>query len=117
MRLAEQRPEPAADRDAAAWEHETPREQWDCESVLTSLSNLDNHPGRILEPGALRRPRRSLQQQEQRIHLSAKSGLPVRPARAVAGVQPPQQAQHRRGETAEQKRERKAASKEARVSA
>lgn len=29
---------------------EEPRERWDCESVLTTLSNVDNHPGKISEP-------------------------------------------------------------------
>lgn len=25
-------------------------EKWDCESVLSLRSNLENHPGRIVEP-------------------------------------------------------------------
>lgn len=28
--------------------------QWDCESVLSKLTNTDNHPGRIAEPGKRR---------------------------------------------------------------
>lgn len=38
------------------WEAEQRRERWDCESVLSRLSNLDNHPGRISDPGKRQAP-------------------------------------------------------------
>ena len=46
------------------------RERWDCESVLSLRSNLDNHPGRIAEPG--RPPRRTRMQPP-----SAAAGAPI----------------------------------------
>ena len=123
VRAAEQRPDSSAERAINHWEEHDPKEQWDCESVLTCMSNLDNHPGKIMEPGGRRRP---CQQPLQRIHLSSKTGLPVTPSAKIAreadaavtpdrSVLPSWHQQHRRGETAEQKRERKVAAKEARV--
>lgn len=121
LQAAEQRSEPAAHAASHWGEEDSPRERWDCESVLTALSNLDNHPGKITEPP------RSKQGPKQRIHLSAKSGLPVRHAEPAQGGE--QQAgpgvgqlrhpamPRRQGETPEQKRERKAAVKDARVRA
>ena len=104
------------------WEGEGEREHWDCESVLTTLSNLDNHPGRILEPSLRRRP---LQQGQ--IQLSSKTGLPVgrsggvQQGTAVSRIGKPrrqqQQQQRQRGESCEEKRARKAAVKDARVRA
>ncbi len=35
--------------------HETVRDRWDCESVLSLRSNLDNHPASIMEPQSRRR--------------------------------------------------------------
>lgn len=46
------------------------RERWDCESVLSLRSNLDNHPGRIAEPN--RPPRRTRLQPP-----SAAAGAPI----------------------------------------
>lgn len=40
--------------------HETVRDRWDCESVLSLRSNLDNHPASIMEPQSSRRPRRQV---------------------------------------------------------
>lgn len=117
------------------WEHAvgkgylrpTVRSKWDCETVLSLRSNLDNHPGTI-DTG----PRG-------KITLSAKTGLPVgfvgaRPLAEVAegsegsgeegseggsggseGDVPVNAGQARpRGETAEERRERKREVKEAR---
>eukprot|EP00897_Mesotaenium_endlicherianum_P005138 jgi/Mesen1/4652/ME000241S03687 len=38
-------------------EEKAPGEQWDCESIVSTYSNLDNHPGKIGAPAG-RRPRR-----------------------------------------------------------
>jgi hypothetical protein len=112
-------------------------ERWDCESVLSLRSNLDNHPGRIVEP-----QRRMGARGGSGIALSAKTGMPL--ATGVTGAMSAHQ-QHpparideegneegeqgeegwdgeeaggdgsaferRRGETAEERRARKAAVK------
>ena len=111
---------------------EQPRERWDCESVLSMRSNLDNHPGRIAEPGQPRRRPRTPSQQSvstaggRHITLSAKTGLPVG---VLSGGKAPQHGerakgpaegsvasvQSRKGETPEEKKARKAAVKEANV--
>ena len=108
------------------------RERWDCESVLSLRSNLDNHPARIAEPGHSRKPRpgsaASVSGQPSRIALSAKTGLPISDAeQAGAGRRPGGDdgtsvstqrgpaAPPRKGETAEEKRARKTATKEANV--
>lgn len=125
LRAAEQR-ESRGVEQADHWEDDAPeRERWDCETVLTTLSNFDNHPGTILEPTLSRHQRNGLQQ---KIQLSAKTGLPIRPSgqqaepREAGGEgqeqghgsqQPPHQ--HHRGETTEARRARKASVKEARV--
>ena len=126
---AERRGAPEATQMVAVGPH---RERWDCESVLSLRSNLDNHPGRIAEPGHSRKPRTDFAAsgsgQPTRITLSAKTGLPVSDAtRTGTGRQPgdgeaftasPQggsAAPPRRGETAEEKKARKAATKEANV--
>ena len=110
------------------------RERWDCESVLSMRSNLDNHPARIAEPAHSRKPRLGFGAppdvgRPARIVLSAKTGLPVRdadragarrqggqvlgPVDGAAGAPPT--AQLRKGETQEQKKARKTATKEANV--
>jgi protein LTV1 len=48
-----------------------PQERWDCESVLSLRSNLENHPGKISEPNRRGKPGGA------KIHLSAKTGLPI----------------------------------------
>ena len=62
LERAEQEDEAAAARrERVVMSVEVPyreRERWDCESVLSMRSNLDNHPGRISEPSRLPRPRR-----------------------------------------------------------
>ncbi|KXZ50913.1 hypothetical protein GPECTOR_14g16 [Gonium pectorale] len=47
-------------------------ERWDCESVLSFTSNLENHPGKIVEP-----QRRTGGKGGGLIRLSAKTGMPV----------------------------------------
>ena len=113
------------------------RERWDCESVLSLRSNLDNHPGRISEPARrLRAPRGTSQLGSSvgaaQITLSTKTGLPLGAHRSGggAGVAPLTEkelgrravpegsvmsVQSRRGETAEEKKARKGAVKEGNV--
>ncbi len=58
-------------------------ERWDCESVLSLRSNLENHPGRIVEPQS-----RTGGKGGARIELSRKTGMPVLAAAGGrAGVQ------------------------------
>lgn len=68
------------DRAVEAEFARVPREQWDCESVLSLRSNLSNHPGQIRDEvrvcASTRRGRGS------RVQLSAKTGLPL----GVAGI-------------------------------
>lgn len=113
-------PRVAAEEDASSsssdeLELSDDEEQWDCESILSTRSNLDNHPARIGEP--------------QRIRLSAKTGLPIgvlpcrpvrrgtdgsaaepdaAPDRTVAGGGVPLGIARNRDETADEKRARKA---------
>ncbi|KAL4443797.1 hypothetical protein ABPG75_011534 [Micractinium tetrahymenae] len=128
------------------------RERWDCESVLSLRSNLDNHPGRISEPrGGNRRPRSTAGSSaalpgDGGIIRLGRMGIPmgVLPPRRGAGAAAEQQQQQqqqeegaeegasegqapvaavavpherRKGETAEEKRARKAAVKDAKRSA
>ena len=48
LRAAEQE-EASPAKEQHPWEDTGPRERWDCESVLSKLSSLDNHPGQIRE--------------------------------------------------------------------
>ena len=126
---AESRGAPEATQMVSLGPH---RERWDCESVLSLRSNLDNHPARISEPGHGRKPRSgstaSAAQHPTRITLSAKTGLPVGSAERTASggrsgedelvsasTQAGPAAQPRRGETPEEKKARKAATKESNV--
>lgn len=130
LRAAEQQ-ETRVPQPTDHWDDEEGgRDCRDCESVLTTLSNLDNHPGTILEPTLSRHQRNGLQS---KIQLSAKTGLPIRPSNQQAEHKEPRasgqessqqadlhssqqlQSQHRRGETTEERRARKASVKEARV--
>ena len=57
-----------------------PREQWDCESVLSGRSSVAYQPARIGEEAASARPRRAracADAASSRVQLSAKSGLPL----------------------------------------
>ena len=57
LRRAEETPdERRIEQKAAVWvDDAAQRERWDCESVLSLRSNLDNHPGKIQDPGRLRK--------------------------------------------------------------
>ncbi|KAG2495893.1 hypothetical protein HYH03_006131 [Edaphochlamys debaryana] len=132
---------------AEAGEHMEPRstlvmreaERWDCESVLSLTSNLENHPAKIVEP-----QRRTGARGGPAIRLSAKTGMPLLGGTGAGGVDAaipegseeaaeegsgsgsedggepagsvldPALLVRRKGETAEERKERKAAVKEAR---
>jgi protein LTV1 len=80
--------------------------QWDCESIISTYSNLDNHPVRINEPKREPRSKKAApsassaepavadRESPKRIVLSAKSGMPV-------GVFPATQPQEPEGPGAE----------------
>ncbi|BBN20026.1 protein LTV1 [Marchantia polymorpha subsp. ruderalis] len=110
------------------------KEHWDCETIVSTLSNLDNHPGKISAPGPMKH-RIKLQDLEKSdtgiIRLGGKQKLPLDylPKRALAPVkedeklavsgksEPSSEAKKtlsRAGETPEEKKARKAAIKEER---
>ena len=72
LRLAEEEEEQAATRPTAMASRivdDTPQQQWDCESVLSLRSNLDNHPGTISEQSS-----RRYKPASGKIKLAAKTG-------------------------------------------
>lgn len=72
LRIAEEEEEQAATRPSAVGSRivdDTPQQQWDCESVLSLRSNLDNHPGTISEQSS-----RRYKPASGRIKLAAKTG-------------------------------------------
>jgi protein LTV1 len=52
------------------------RPQWDCESIVSTYSNLDNHPARVDDNSKVPK-RRFHVDSPARIHLSNKTGLPL----------------------------------------
>lgn len=111
--------------------------QWDCESILSTYSNLDNHPVRITEPR--RQPRKKPEtlptspdespgagrELPRRIVLSTKSGMPVgvlqssaestaSDGRSIGSAPENKGAGRRKEESKEEKRERKSRVKEER---
>ncbi|XP_064383556.1 protein LTV1 homolog isoform X2 [Halichondria panicea] len=83
-------------------------DKWDCESILSTYSNLYNHPTKIVEPGTPSVTR-------EQIKLSSKSNLPlgVIPGSLPKERQPKQASVSRpRHEEKDEKRARKAAIKE-----
>ncbi|KNA08233.1 hypothetical protein SOVF_164440 [Spinacia oleracea] len=106
-------------------------EQWDCETFVSTYSNLDNHPGRIGAPGRIRE--KILAEtingvlksgSDKIISLGGKARLPVdylphgkkehkETAKVVAKTELPKRKPHGQ-ETKEEKKERKAAVKEER---
>jgi hypothetical protein len=71
---------------------------WDCESVLSRQTNLDNHPGLLQEP-----------QHSRRLRMTSRPGPPVAQPAAEAGAGGEEGApRRRRGESQDEKRERKA---------
>lgn len=62
--------------------HQTVQDRWDCESVLSLRSNLDNHPASITEPHSSRRARRQVlgahkDEPAGYIKLGRSSGIPL----------------------------------------
>ncbi|KDP38587.1 hypothetical protein JCGZ_04512 [Jatropha curcas] len=107
-------------------------EQWDCETIISTYSNLDNHPAKIEAPGIARRKKiaetvsGALNATSHVITLRGKEKLPVdflphgiksdvEKAKAVPGLrtEPVKRKQHGQ-ESKEEKKERKAAIKEER---
>uniref|UniRef100_A0A061QKM3 Protein LTV1 n=1 Tax=Tetraselmis sp. GSL018 TaxID=582737 RepID=A0A061QKM3_9CHLO len=100
---------------------EPPVEKWDCESILSLRSNLDNHPRCISEP---RRGGRPFPAGREKIELSAKTGLPINRQSGGAtamssdgssgdAVSIATSSVRRKDESREEKKARKAAVKEA----
>ncbi|CAN6446323.1 unnamed protein product [Victoria cruziana] len=107
-------------------------EKWDCETIISTYSNLDNHPGRIGAPKPHRRFLQhvsgGLQSSKPVISLRGKNMLPVdflpfkRGSTSTSDKEKPEAAvvtnekkgTNRRFETKEEKKERKAAVKEER---
>lgn len=72
LRIAEEEEEPEGNKPSTSGRyafHDDPQQRWDCESVLSLRSNLDNHPGSIFEPTA-----RKYKPQGGKIRLAAKTG-------------------------------------------
>ncbi|WCJ34949.1 hypothetical protein M5689_016226 [Euphorbia peplus] len=107
-------------------------EQWDCETIVTTYSNLDNHPAKIDAPGAARKKKiaetfsGALNGSSHVIALRGKEKLPVdflprgrksdaEKVKDVSGLktEPVKRKQHGQ-ESKEEKKERKAAVKEER---
>ena len=111
--------------------------QWDCESILSTYSNLDNHPVRIMEPRRQSRKKQgrlptspdeapgSDRELPRRIVLSSKSGMPVgvlqssaestvSDGRSIDSAPENKGTGRRKEESKEEKRERKPRVKEER---
>ena len=72
LRIAEEEEEEAAAKPSAVGNriaNDSPQQQWDCESVLSLRSNLDNHPGTISEQSS-----RRYKPASGKIKLAAKTG-------------------------------------------
>ncbi|KAG0591113.1 hypothetical protein KC19_1G150700 [Ceratodon purpureus] len=115
-------------------ESEDERSNWDCETVVSTLSNLDNHPGKISAPGKARRKAPSLGKVLEdkevsggMIKLRGKQSLPTDFLPVRAGAERAKQLKSagkageakakpvsRAGETPEERKARKAAVKEER---
>lgn len=87
---------------------------WDCESILSTYSNLDNNPSII---GSSRRRKTKKQGMQKEIMLSSKTGLPIgvlpvtEKAVQLSTNVDTQQLTRRRGETREERKARKEATK------
>nr|KYP62499.1 Protein LTV1 isogeny [Cajanus cajan] len=107
-------------------------EAWDCETIVSTYSNLDNHPGKIEAPGVSRKKKlaetvsAALSSSSQIISLRGKQNLPVdflpsgrKPTTEKAkgpGIERTEQFKRKQHglESNEEKKERKAAVKEER---
>ncbi|KAG2762510.1 hypothetical protein Pcac1_g25744 [Phytophthora cactorum] len=105
------------------------REKWDCETIVSTYSTLDNHPTVLREEAPTRRKKKkqpliaSISEGEdirkQKVTLSRKTGMPLGVFEAVAPTkskadkqqQQPETSRRQKGETKEEKRARKAAVK------
>lgn len=77
--LARPKQQPPAEEifiDGKSYFSERERSQWDCESILSTYSNLDNNPHTVDVTEGRRRRRKSAQP-DQTIRLSNKTGLPI----------------------------------------
>ncbi|KAL3156668.1 Protein ltv1 [Trebouxia sp. C0009 RCD-2024] len=119
-RIAEEEEEEAARKPSTTGSRtveEAPQQCWDCESVLSLRSNLDNHPGTISEQSNRRyRPASG------KIKLAAKTGLPINSSEnhrsldfdSYSRTTSASAAQPRlKGESTDEKKQRKTAVKEA----
>lgn len=141
LALYEEQPETARkQQDEVALYDERPRERWDCESVLSKLTNTDNHPGRIGAPPKARSRATShagstaagagpgiIKLSDQGIPLGyapvvvrqprdqqqGGAAAPAAPAAAPTTPPGPVASTRRKGESAEDKKARKTAVKEA----
>ncbi|DBA99090.1 hypothetical protein WJX77_009113 [Trebouxia sp. C0004] len=118
-RIAEEEEEAPAKPSTSATRiiDDTPEQRWDCESVLSLRSNLDNHPGVISEQS-----NRRYRSAGGKIRLAAKTGLPISSTEddrsldfetysrttSASAAQP-----RLKGETSDEKKQRKGAVKEA----
>lgn len=119
LRIAEEEEEAPAKPSTSGTRiiDDAPEQRWDCESVLSLRSNLDNHPGVISEQS-----NRRYRSAGGKIRLAAKTGLPVSSAEddrlldfetysqttSASAAQP-----RLKGESSEEKKQRKGAVKEA----
>ncbi|KAG3106942.1 hypothetical protein PI125_g13067 [Phytophthora idaei] len=104
------------------------REKWDCETIVSTYSTLDNHPTVLREEAPTRRKKKkqpliaSISEGEdirkQKVTLSRKTGMPLGVFEAAAPTkskadkqQQPETSRRQKGETKEEKRARKAAVK------
>ncbi|KAL0054064.1 hypothetical protein WJX82_003186 [Trebouxia sp. C0006] len=119
LRIAEEEEEAPAKPSTSGTRiiDDAPEQRWDCESVLSMRSNLDNHPGVISEQS-----NRRYRSAGGKIRLAAKTGLPISSAEddrsldfetysrttSASAAQP-----RLKGESSEEKKQRKGAVKEA----
>ncbi|ETN23950.1 hypothetical protein PPTG_00421 [Phytophthora nicotianae INRA-310] len=103
------------------------REKWDCETIVSTYSTLDNHPTVLREEAPTRRKKKkqpvitSIAEGEdirkQKVTLSRKTGMPLgvfetaAPTKSKANKQQAETSRRQKGETKEEKRARKAAVK------
>jgi protein LTV1 len=104
------------------------REQWDCETIVSTYSTLDNHPTVLREEGPTRRKKKkqpavaSIAEggdlRKQKVTLSRKTGMPLGVFETETSAkaskhkeQQPEPTRRQKGETKEEKRARKAAVK------
>lgn len=100
------------------------RDRWDCQTIISTYSNLDNHPSIVDEGGSVQQKRRTRQlppviRLDPRTHLPRNdavddkhSGEKSRHEFGAPQLTKPVTSARRKGETAEEKRARKAAVKE-----